>query len=142
MHPRRRFLGLATLLPLGVELAACSAAPPRRLDDPGPPVAVSRPADGVSLRQLGFSNGPVDAVFLPSSIVVTRRVDQVNVTTAFGLAADGSAVLAFLRRTLSNQIWTIDADHAEALLFHNQGYDGAYTVSPDLWALTLRRRPV
>jgi hypothetical protein len=94
----------------------------------------------VSLRQLGFTNGPVDEVYLPTGVSITRRVDQVNVTTAFGPAADGPSVLGFLRRTLPPDIWAIDTDAGGSLLFHSNGYTGAFTQSPDLWALTLRRR--
>lgn len=119
-------------------LAACAAAPtaPR---DPGPPVAVARPPDGVSLRQLGFTNGPVDAVFLPVGVQVTRKVDQVNVTTALGPGDLGPAVYAYLKRTLQVGIWVVDTDRDTSLLFHNAGYDGAFTTNTDLWGLTLRR---
>lgn len=119
-------------------LAACAAAPTAP-QDPGPPVTVSRPPDGVSLRQLGFTNGPVDTVFLPAGVQLTRKVDQVNVTTALGPGDQGATVYAFLRRTLQAGIWVVDADRDTSLLFHNAGYDCAFTTNPDLWGLTLRR---
>jgi len=127
----------AVLVP--VAATGCSAAP-TSIRNP-PPVVVSRPADGVSLRQLGFTNGPVDVVFLPAQATITRRVDQMNVTTAFGPAAEGATVQAFLRRTLQTDVWKVDADSPGALLFANQGFSAAFTISDDLWALTIRRKP-
>ena len=137
MHPRR---SVAFALALWCGLAGCAGGTPSPSPSvPSSPAAVSQPSGGVSLRQLGFSNGPVDTVFLPTSVTVTRRVDQVNVTSAFGPAADGPSVVAFLRRTLPAAGWTVDTDAGGSLLFHDAGHDGAFTQSADLWALTLRR---
>ncbi len=141
MLSRRALVRLAGALPVGaLGLSACSAAPGTP-SDPGPPVAISRPPDGVSLRQLGFTNGPVDTVFLPTTAQITRKVDQVNVTTAFGPGAQSAEVLAYVRRTLPPQVWTVDSDAGGSLIFHSNAYDGAFTSSSDLWGLTVRRRP-
>ncbi len=137
VHRRRRFLAYALAAP--AVLAACAASPDKP-KTPASPAAVARPPDGISLRQLGFGNGPVDAVFLPLGVVLTRTVDQVNVTTALGPGGQGAAVQAYLRRTLPTGVWTVDTDQEAALLFHSADYDGAFTTNADLWGLTLRRR--
>ncbi len=136
--PPRRFLLAA--LPAVVVVAACSAAGVEPGPTPTLPSVATPPADGVSLRGLGFRNGPVDNVSLPADAAVVRRVDQPNVTTAFGPAADGERVREHLLRTLPAAGWQLDRDTADALLFHVTGYDGAFTRNDELWGLTLRRR--
>src|SRR6478672_6508257 len=41
----------------------------------------SVPSDGISLRLLGFENGPLDAFSIPRHAAVTDHVDQPNAVT-------------------------------------------------------------
>ncbi len=92
----------------------------------------------MALSDMGFQNAPVGFT-LPGGISITRRVDQPNVVTALFSAEDGRAVLEHLTRHLPAMGFTIDRTGGDSLMFHNNQWDGAFTISPEISGFTLRR---
>ena len=104
----RRVLGARSRSPSLVLLGGCGSGeappvpPPIERDAAQPtPTAVTVPADGVTLRSLGYLNGPVEQFTLPRTALVSAAVDQPNNVTAVltsapagrrrGLPAPGAA---------------------------------------------------
>lgn len=134
-------LGVASLALL---LAGCGA--PVRPDLPAaspPAVTASVPSDGVSLRSIGFTNGPVDAFSLPRTIAVSTRVDEASGVTVVISTPSAEDVAGYLRRTLPETGFTVTADQpaddaAPALTFTGYGWHGSFTGSGSSSALILR----
>ena len=107
---------------------------------PSPTVTPRVPADGVTLGELGFSNGPLDTFSIPTTAVVTDRVDQPNAVTIVMSAPDAAALTDYYRRALPAAGFTITADDAatNTLTFAGQGWTGALTGSEDATAVALR----
>ncbi len=108
--------------------------------DPSPTVTPSIPANGVTLRELGFSNGPVEEFSIPTGAVVTDRVDQPNVVTIVMSAPPVAALADYYRRALPAAGFTITADDptTHTLTFAGQGWTGVLTGSDDATAVSLR----
>lgn len=123
-------------------LAGCAAGP---APSPSPATATSAsyaaPAGTVTLRDLGWRNGPAARVVLPAGVVVTRRIDQPNVVSAFGRGADGEAVSRALAGSLPGMGWTVTAQGGGSIVFSDDRHDGTYTASAEVWGLTIRVRP-
>lgn len=125
-------------------LTACSSGAPAPSPASTPPLTPAAtvpavPAGGVSLRQLGFTQGPVDFLTVPAAARVDLRVDQPNnVTAGFG-APEGPEIAAWLRTHLGAGGFRITADSPSAVLFTGHGWDGAFTLGGGQSALTLRR---
>ncbi len=95
---------------------------------------------GLTLRQLGFANGPLDEFSLPSDLVVTTAVDQPNVVTIVLARPSPETVEDYLRATLPNEGFAIDAraDAGEAMTFEGNGWTGAFTGTGATSAIVLR----
>lgn len=133
-----RSLALGTLTL--VLLAGCSAAPepqPDPVPTPGPAAASARP--GVTLRSLGLTHGPVDAVTLPPSVSVLERIDQENVITLVLAPDDGLPAAEHLVATLPAAGFQVTGSVPGSLTFTSPQWDGAFTTSPEVSGLTLRR---
>jgi len=91
----------------------------------------------VSLTSLGFTHAPA-GLSLPVGATLTERTDAANNITAVLSAPSGLDVLAHLRATLPAAGFQITADEGNSLLFTDGTWDGAFTVSGALSALTLR----
>jgi hypothetical protein len=121
--------------------AGCGAAP--RPDQPSaPPVttAVPVPADGLTLAQLGFRNGPATAFSVPRVAVISTRVDQPSgVTVVFSSPAPGQ-LAGYLRRSLPASGWVVTADDpaASSLTFSGYGWQGSFTGTGGASAVILR----
>lgn len=118
-------------------LAACTATPHQPAPTPAPEVSATVPVGGVSMRQLGFRYAP-PGVSLPAGTRVVERVDLANNVTAVLDAPAGTSVAAWLRQHLPEAGFTITADGADSLLFHRMPWQGAFTVTDGLAAITLR----
>lgn len=107
-----------------------------------PPATTSTfaPAEGVRLVDLGFRNAPAD-FYVPASVVITERVDQSNNIVAVFSSPSGAELAAYLRANLPEQGWTITADGYDSLLFERGQLGGAFTVTGDVSALTIRSDP-
>ncbi len=110
-------------------LSGCSAAPSSE--------ATSAPAE------LGLVNGPVN-FWLPGDKAIRSRIDQPNVVTLTYSADNGAALATHLSSQLGTMGWTIDADRNGSLLFHTDGWRGAFTTpttgeKATVAALTLRK---
>ncbi len=129
---RRAAAGLLVLL----ALSGCTTPPPQ----PGTPEVTwtaSAPADGVTLTQLGFRNGPAE-FWLPSGVVIRDRVDlEANITVTI-TSPGGAELAAWLRRNLPAAGFEITADGQDSLLFRRGQWQGAFTVTAELSALSLR----
>ena len=78
--------------------------PPRANSVPAAPELPSATVAGVTLRQLGFTNGPLDEFSLPSDLVVTTAVDQPNVVTIVLARPSPETVEDYLRATISESL--------------------------------------
>lgn len=131
-----RSLALGTVS--AVLLAGCSAAPaPEPTPTSGSAAASARP--GVTLRSLGLTHGPVDDVTLPSSVSVLERIDQENVITLVLAPDDGLPSAEHLVATLPAAGFEVTASVPGSLTFTGPEWDGAFTTSPEVSGLTLRR---
>lgn len=100
------------------------------------------PADGLTLAALGYRNGPVAAVSLPRTAVLTARVDQDNNVAATLSAPAAADVAAYLRRALPLAGFTITDDNQNAaqpaLTFRGLGWHGSFTGDDRASAVLLR----
>ena len=139
-----------------VTLAGCGAAPE---EPPQPPSSSPIPSvsasptesptptptqalAGLSLRQLGFNNGPLDEFSLPSNLQISTRVDQPNVVTIVLTSPSPELIEDYLRATLPQEGFTIDARAAagQAMTFAGHGWTGGFTGTGANSAVVLRPR--
>jgi hypothetical protein len=102
--------------------------------------APSVPSDGISLRLLGFQNGPVDAFSIPRDAAVTDTVDQPNAVTVVMSSPSAAGIADYYRRALPAAGFTITADDpaTDTLTFTGHGWTGALTGSGAATAVFLR----
>ena len=117
-------------------LAGCTTPPPQPAT-PEVTWSASAPADGATLTQLGFSNGPTD-FWLPSGVVIRDRIDRESNVTVTITSPGGGELAAWLRRNLPAAGFEITADGQDSLLFRRGQWQGAFTVTAELSALSLR----
>lgn len=91
----------------------------------------------MTLTSLGFANAPA-GISLPVGATISERTDSANNVTVVLTAPSGLEVLAHLRATLPSAGFDITADAGNSLLFTDGTWDGAFTISGALSALTLR----
>lgn len=133
-----RRLGAALLVAV---LAGCASAsqPP----GPGPTASHSAseqatpPTSGAGLRDLGFQHGPED-LWLPKDLEIVERIDVANNVTLVIANPPGAQVAVWLREELPRAGFRITADAADSLLFRRGEWQGAFTVTGDHCALSLR----
>lgn len=150
LSPAGRWVVLAVA---GLVLTACGAAP-----DPAPspttaassptpstpaassPAPSARVGTGLTLRQLGFENGPLDEFSLPRDLVLTTSVDQPNVVTIVLASPSPGTVEDYLRSTLPAAGFRIDARAAAgaAMTFRGHGWSGGFTGTGASSAIVLR----
>ncbi|AQP45021.1 hypothetical protein [Tessaracoccus flavus] len=121
-------------------LAGCSAEPlpsPPTSPDASESVPLAVPADGVRLRDLGFLHAP-SGFTVPEGLTIIERVDAANNVTAVVRTSDGGRIADYLRQHLPAMGFTITADRDLSLRFTDGTHDGAFTVTGDLAALSLR----
>ena len=126
---------------LAVLLVSCSAPVRPELPTDSPPTAtVEVPADGLTLRSLGVTNGPVDAFTLPRDVVVSTRVDLPSGVTVVLSSPPAVEVGEYLRRTLPGTGFVVTADDpaGAALTFTGYGWQGSFTGTGDSSAVTLQ----
>jgi len=135
----------ATVVIAALLLGGCGSGeepptPPPTTGTPGSTAAVTVPADGVTLRSLGYLNGPVEQFTLPRTALVSATVDQTNNVTAVLTSPPPTDVAAYLRRALPATGFTITADDPEALAltFAGHGWTGSFTGSATTSAILLR----
>ncbi len=129
---RRAAAGLLVLL----ALSGCTTPPPQPAT-PEVTWTASAPADGVTLTQLGFRNGPAE-FWLPYGVVIRDRVDlEANITVTI-TSPGGAELAAWLRRNLPAAGFEITADGQDSLLFRRGQWQGAFTLTAALSALSLR----
>ncbi|HEY5981495.1 MAG TPA: hypothetical protein VIT41_17860 [Microlunatus sp.] len=123
--------------PSAAPTTATSPAPTTAL--PPTPSLTASPT-GLTLRQLGFVNGPLDEFSLPDDLVIATRVDQPNVVTIVLAGPNPQTVEDHLRATLPENGFTIDAraDAGEAMTFRGHGWTGGFTGSGATSAIVLR----
>ncbi len=106
---------------------------------PSQPSQPSVPSDGVTLRMLGFTNGPIEVFSIPLGAAVTDRVDQPNAVTVV-MNASPSAIADYYRRALPAAGFSVTADDpaTNTLTFSGHGWTGALTGSGESTAVALR----
>ncbi len=123
---------------------SASAEPSTSGASPGSPSAdtpsQSATPAGLTLRQLGFDNGPLDAFSLPRDSVISTAVDQPNVVTIVLAGPSPQTVEGYLRDTLPRQGFIIEAraDAGQAMTFDGNGWSGAFTGTGATSAIVLR----
>ena len=138
----RRVLGVAAAVVLLGGAAGCAAG--ERPDDPvstaPPTAAASIPVDGVTLRSLGYLNGPAEQFTLPRTAVLQAAVDQTNNVTAVLAAPRPAEVADYLRRALPATGFTVTADQpdVDTLTFVGHGWSGSFTATGGTSAVLLR----
>jgi hypothetical protein len=95
---------------------------------------------GLTLRQLGFENGPLDEFSLPSDSVIATSVDQPNSVTIVLARPSPATVEDYLRATLPGEGFTIDprATSGRAMTFQGNGWTGGFTGTDSTTAIVLR----
>lgn len=101
------------------------------------PAGSSAAAGAVTLRALGIANGP-DGFPVPEGLIVSEHVDNPNNVTLVIDAFQGESTYQFLRSRLPAAGYSISADANQSLVFSGKGWQGAFTVSGEVAALTLR----
>jgi hypothetical protein len=126
-----------------------SASQSPTVGSPSPSSTTSSPSDtttptpqeGVTLRQLGFENGPLDEFSVPSDAVVSTSVDQPNVVTIVLSRPSPQTVEDYLRATLPGEGFTIGARGTAgggAMMFEGNGWRGGFTGTAATSAIVLR----
>jgi hypothetical protein len=115
---------------------ASTGSPSAARESPSPTGSLS----GLTLRQLGFENGPLDEFSLPSDVVITTSVDQPNAVTLILSSPSPATVEAYLRATLPELGFTIDvrATEGQAMRFRGNGWTGGFTGTGATSAVVLR----
>lgn len=140
--PVRRVLGIAIAVVLLGGGAGCAAG--ERPADPTPTAqptsSAGVPADGVTLRSLGYLNGPVAQFSLPRTAVLQAAVDQTNNVAAVLTSPRPVEVAEYLRRALPATGFTVTADQPDdaALTFVGHGWSGSFTAGGTTSAVLLR----
>lgn len=138
----RRVLGVAAAVVLLGGGTGCAGG--ERPDDPvataPPTAAASIPVDGVTLRSLGYLNGPAEQFTLPRTAVLQAAVDQTNNVTAVLAAPRPAEVAGYLRRVLPATGFTVTADQpdVDTLTFVGHGWSGSFTATGGTSAVLLR----
>ncbi len=122
-----------------VAVIGCSGAAPEATTPAAVPsaAAAAAPEGGVLLSDLGYNFAPA-GFSVPDESMITERVDQENTVVAVFTSPSGPDVAAYLRMTLPDQGWEITADGNGSLLFERGEEYGAFTVTGDYAALSLR----
>jgi hypothetical protein len=138
-----RWLVAAVAL-LGCLLVGCSAgyssdfspAPPSPSSVPRPSI----PADGITLADLGFLNGPIQQFSVPRTAVIAAKVDQTNNVAVVISSPTPAAVASYLRRTLPSAGFAITADDPteKTMAFVGNGWSGSFTGDSRASAVLLR----
>ncbi len=102
------------------------------------PVTPTIPSDGVSLRALGFVNGPSTAFSIPQGSVLTTRIDHDDVVTLVFAAPAGSELEAYFTDALPKAGFTIKSSANDAITFTGYGWDGSFVAAEES-GVTLRR---
>ena len=151
MLVRRPLLALALAVAATAALTACGAA-----TEPGQPTPAAQPSTpaaspsptptdspsvqrGLTLRQLGFQNGPAE-FSVPSDAIISTSVDQPNVVTIVLARPSPQTVEDYLRATLPEEGFTIDATAVagSAMEFEGNGWRGGFTGTAATSAIVLR----
>jgi hypothetical protein len=100
----------------------------------------SNPADGITLADLGFLNGPIQQFSLPRTVVITAKVDQPNNVAVVVSSPSPFEVASYLRRTLPPAGFAITADDPaeKTMTFVGNGWSGSFTGDSRASAVLLR----
>lgn len=117
---------------------SATSAPPTATSAP-PTTASPTVETGLTLQQLGFDNGPANFSLPPDSVISTK-VDQPNVVTVVLSSPGPETVEDYLRATLPDAGFRIDArSSAEgALTFKGEDWTGGFTGTGATSAIVLR----
>ncbi|MFT3887363.1 MAG: hypothetical protein QM713_04265 [Arachnia sp.] len=121
-----------------VLLAGCAGAP---VADPPSPPAKTAPATvpdgGVFLTALGFTYAPA-GLSVPASSILDQGTNATNNITAVFTGPGGAEIADYLRANLPAAGFEITADADDSLIFTDGAWQGAFTATGPLAALTLR----
>lgn len=128
-------------------LVGCAAG---QAPEPSPRPSVSATSapsiapDGVTLGQLGFTHGPLDAFSIPRGSQLITVVDQPNVVTLAIEKPDYLTLGAYLRTALPLAGFALEEDQQRSadltITFAGHGWTGVFTGAAGTSAVTLRPR--
>jgi len=131
---RRYVVGLVSVL----VFTGCAAAPSPVPPPPPPRTApAAAPEGGVLLADLGFTHAPA-GVSIPAASVIGEYTNAANNVTLVFTGPDGAESAAYLRAALPDAGFEITADDHGSLVFTDGAWQGAFTATGPVSALTLR----
>jgi len=105
---------------------------------PATSVAPVLPPGGVFLTDLGFTEAPPE-FSVPASVKMQSGYNIPELINVLFAGADGPVVYAYLVANLPGMGYTITGQSADSIVWHNDDWDGAFTMTPAQAGLTLRR---
>jgi len=121
-------------------LAGCGAGPVVPDPPASPSASASRasvPTGGISLRDLGFDNGPAQ-LSLPVGVVLTTSADQVQQVTLVISSPPPKDVSDYLLRVLPTTGFTVGRHRDDAIEFSGHGWIGSFVATGAVCAVTLQ----
>lgn len=115
--------------------ASASSASSGSAVSPVPSITI--PSDGVSLRTLGFSNGPAE-FSLPVGTVLSTSADQIQQVTAVISSPAPAEVSQYLLQVLPTTGFTVGRNQTDAIEFTGYGWTGSFVATGGLSAVTLQ----
>lgn len=124
----------------GAEVPTTTTSTPPPLATPASGGSARIPTGGITLRQLGFTNGPSSSFSVPVTTRLTTYVDQPNVVTLVFAYPAPHDVAAYLLGALPAAGFTVlrRTPDGATLAFSGHGWSGVDTSTGDVAAVTLR----
>jgi len=136
-HPRRIW---PLIVLIAVFLGGCAAVPnfPASSGATSSPKAPVLPSGGVFLTDLGFTEAPPE-FSVPAAAQMLSGYNIPELINVLYSGDDGPVVYAYLVKNLPGMGYTITARSADSILWQNDEWDGAFTMTSTQAGLTLRR---
>lgn len=138
-----RLPGLVGALAVVVLLSGtgcASAAPEMQTEGPSTMVTTpSLPPDGVYLASFGFTNAP-PGFSVPASVKPLHGYNIPELIDVIYDGADGAIVHDYLLAHLGAMGYTITSSSADSIVWENDQWQGAFTMTSQRAGFTLRRQ--
>ena len=125
---------LALLLATGCSAAGAYAPPPSQTPSVAAPTL---PPGGIYLTDLGFTQAP-PTFSVPRAAKLVSGYNIPDLINAIYGGADGPLVHDYLLANLAGMGFTVTASSADSILWDNDEWDGAFTMTAEQAGLTLR----
>jgi len=122
---------------IGLALATGCSSSGSFIPPPPEPTTAPLPTGGVYLTELGFSYAPA-AFSIPASAKMITGYNIPDLINVIFTGADGPAVHDYLMQNLAGMGFTVTASSNDSILWDNDVWAGAFTMTADQAGLTLR----